>query len=253
VPASAVFWSDIGKPRKTGAGCDHKSSRIPAWQIPISSRHPVVYHNTRPLFYLTTLVCHFPPLGRRACGRLVEWVKLTECTSRHKAFISLRKHTAAVLILMPSVFTAGCLLQVTRQDVAFRDDHQDHHDHDVVCYHPQQWLPQDTRWAAQTGADGMTSLSDADCIHPLVASYLSSAASVFPSQPSLCRHVTGCAAAPDHVLSLPPPPYPQYFTNRPFPNINPFSHCHTPVNRLVFQLSSVRRMLLASAVNIICV
>jgi len=162
----------------------------------------VVYPNTRPLFYLTTLVCHFPPLGRRACGRFVEWVRLTRCTSRHKAFISLRKHTAAVLILIPSVVTAACLLQVTRQDVAFRDDHQDHHNHDVDCSHPQHWLPQDTRWAAQTGADGMTSLSDADCIHPLVASYPSAAASLSSLRNLLRAAVTRCPAALDHVLSL---------------------------------------------------
>ena len=55
---------------------------------------------------------------------------------------------------------------MTQQDVAFRDDHQDHHDLDVDCSHPQHWLPQDTRRAAQIGADGMTSLADADCIHP---------------------------------------------------------------------------------------
>jgi len=115
VPASAVFWSDIGKPRKTedsrGLGRDVTTilpESHPAWQIPISSRHTVVY-NTRPLFYLTTLVCHFSPLCRRACGWFVEWVRLTRCTSRHKAFISLRKHTAAVFILMPSVTTAGWL------------------------------------------------------------------------------------------------------------------------------------------------
>lgn len=92
---------------------------------------------------------------------------------------------------------------MTRQDVAFRDDHQDHHDHDDVCYHPQHWLPQDTRWATQTGADGMTSLSDADCMHPLVASYPSAAASL-----SSLRNLLRAALSPavllplNHALSL---------------------------------------------------
>jgi hypothetical protein len=112
VPASALFWSDIGKPRNTedsrGLGRDMTTSPPESQHTNFLARHPVVYHNTRLLFYLTTLVCHFPPLGRRACGRFVEWVRLVRCTSRHKAFMSLRKHTAAVFILMPSVVTAVC-------------------------------------------------------------------------------------------------------------------------------------------------
>jgi hypothetical protein len=50
---------------------------------------------------------------------------------------------------------AGLQVKKTPQDVAFRDDHQDHHNY-VVDGHPREhWLPEDRRGAAQTGADGM--------------------------------------------------------------------------------------------------
>jgi hypothetical protein len=61
---------------------------------------------------------------------------------------------------------SGDLLQVIWQDVAFRDNHQDHHNDNVECHHPQQWLPQDRCGTAQTCANGMATLlmgSESSC------------------------------------------------------------------------------------------
>jgi hypothetical protein len=127
----------------------------------------------------------------------------------------------------------GCLLQVTRQDVAFRDDHQDHHDHDVDCYHPQHWLPQDTRWATQIGADGMTSLSDADCIHPLLASYPSAAASL-----SSLRSLLRAALSPAVLLSLALPSHISKIAQTAPSQTKPFITLPYCCTRRVFQLSS---------------